>query len=228
VGRRFLKAPQLAAGIFTYLFLASLIAGSFPWYYTPLLPGLAWLISKGVEAFAQPVELLTKGLLRRLKIFHGGIKPILLGSFICLLLGIQLSFWGKDWHDYRGTIADHRYAPFKQVSDWLLRNATKEQTLATAEIGYLGFLTDMRIVDLSGLVTPGIHPWLRAGTDATLERALTMYSPDYVLIRKDAKQKGIISWDSNYVFESGFQDDQYELYRNRWSKAANPTRGQMD
>jgi hypothetical protein len=198
-----------------YLLLASLIAGSFPWYYMPLLPGLAWLISKGAEAFSQPLEILTRGLLRQLKILHGGIKPILLGSFICLLLGIQLSFWGKDWHEYRGTIADPRYAPFKQVSDWLLRNASKEQTLATAEIGYLGFLTDMRIVDLSGLVTSGIHPWLRAGTDAALEHALTIYSPDYVLIRKDAKQKETINRDSNYIIESWFQDDQYELYRNR-------------
>jgi hypothetical protein len=188
-----------------YFVVASLIAGSFPWYYVPLLPALARAMSKGIEEFARFIDLLMKGPVRPVDRLQAGIHQIILGSIICLLLVIQLSFWNKAWRQYRGVIADHRYAPYKRVADWLLRNATKEQTLATAEIGYLGFSTTMRIVDLSGLVTPGIHPWLGAGLDKTLEHALSIYSPDFVLVRKNTEESEIIAKNRNYTTEMAYK-----------------------
>jgi len=41
----------------------------------------------------------------------------------------------------------------------------------------------MRILDLYGLVTPGVHRWLAQGLDFTTARAIEAYSPDYFLVQ---------------------------------------------
>ena len=70
----------------------------------------------------------------------------------------------------------------------------------------------MKIVDLFGLVTPGIFPWVNEGPEATLFHTLRVYTPDYVLIDTNGIQKDLPAGDSCYQFAQEFEQG-YLLYQ---------------
>ena len=187
-----------------YLVVASFFAGSFPWYYVPLVPGFAIIVAFGIRSIAQiPVFQEKKNSTQ-----DGIRSQVILGIIAVSLLCINAFFWISDWKLYQGSTFDHRFAPYKQVSAWLKEHASKEQSLATREIGYLGYFTDMKIVDLFGLVTPGIFPWVNEGPEATLFHTLEMYTPDFVLLDPNVIDGEILASDSCYrmvqVFDEGY------------------------
>ncbi|HET7010666.1 MAG TPA: hypothetical protein VFI11_07825 [Anaerolineales bacterium] len=183
----------------TYFVLASVVAGSFPWYYAPLLPGIAASIAWGVDQVA-----------RRLTIHQDSSSKLPQRVFLVLsgvVVGASLVFWVRDWRDYRGGAFDHRFEAFRQASDWLRQHASAEATLAASEIGYVGYFTDMHIVDLYGLVTPGVHPWLPRGLDFTTSQALEAYAPDYYLVLARAAPPEQQMRDAGYSMAASFSDD---------------------
>ncbi len=191
-----------------YLLAASFFAGSFPWYYVPLLPGFAIIVAYGIRSVAQ------------IPLFQGRHRStqddtrsqIIFLVIASSLLCIQSFFWINDWKIYRGSAFDHRLTPYLQVSDWLNDHAAKEQSLATREIGYLGYFTDMKIIDLFGLVTPGIFPWVNEGPEATLLHTMQIYGPDFVLIDPNVLQKDVLTGDSCYQIAQEFEQG-YLLYQ---------------
>ncbi len=187
-----------------YLLAASFFAGSFPWYYVPLLPGFAIIVAYGIRSIAQIPIFQSRHRSTQVGIRSQVIFWVIAGSLLC----IHSFFWINDWKIYRGSAFDHRLTPYLQVSDWLNNHAMKEQSLATREIGYLGYFTDMKIIDLFGLVTPGIFPWVNEGPEATLFHAMQIYTPDYVLIDPNVIQKDLLAGDSCYQvvqeFEQGY------------------------
>jgi len=191
-----------------YLLVASFFAGSFPWYYVPLIPGFAIIVAYGIRSIDQIPIFLKKDRSTQ----DGNRAQIIIGIITGGLLCIHAFFWINDWKLYRGSTFDHRFVPYQQASDWLSEHATKEQSLATREIGYLGYFTDMKIVDLFGLVTPGIFPWVNEGPEATLFHTLRVYTPDYVLIDTNGIQKDLPAGDSCYQFAQEFEQG-YLLYQ---------------
>ena len=191
-----------------YLLAASFFAGSFPWYYVPLIPGFAIIVAYGIRNIAQ------------IPIFQGEHRSsqddirsrVILGVIAGSLLCIHSFFLINDWKIYRGSAFDHRLAPYQQVSAWLNEHAVKEQSLATREIGYLGYFTDMKIIDLFGLVTPGVFQWVNEGPEATLFHTLEIYTPDYVLIDPSVIQEDILAGDSCYQLVQEFEQG-YRLYQ---------------
>ena len=191
-----------------YLLLASFFAGSFPWYYVPLIPGFAIIVAYGIRNIAL------------IPVFQGRLRPaqdgnrsrIILGVITGSLLCIHSFFWINDWKLYRGSAFDHRFAPYQQVSDWLNEHATNEQSLATREIGYLGYFTEMKIIDQFGLVTPGIFPLVNEGPEATLLYTLHNYNPDFVLIDPSVIQEDILAGNPCYQFVQDFEQG-YWLYQ---------------
>lgn len=191
-----------------YLLLASFFAGSFPWYYVPLIPGFAIIVAYGIRNIALiPVF---QGRLRPAQ--YGNRSRIILGVITGSLLCIHSFFWINDWKLYRGSAFDHRFAPYQQVSDWLNEHATNEQSLATREIGYLGYFTEMKIIDQFGLVTPGIFPLVNEGPEATLLYTLHNYNPDFVLIDPSVIQEDILASNPCYQFVQDFEQG-YWLYQ---------------
>ncbi|MCJ7566642.1 MAG: hypothetical protein MUO58_03785 [Anaerolineales bacterium] len=191
-----------------YLLAASFFAGSFPWYYVPLIPGFAIIVAYGIRSIAQiPIF---QG--RHRSTQDGNRSQVILGVIAGSLLCIHSFFWINDWKIFQGSAFDHRFTPYQQVSDWLNDHAMKEQSLATREIGYLGYFTDMKIIDLFGLVTPGIFPWVNEGPEATLFHTLEIYTPDYVLIDPSVIQEDILAGDSCYQLVQEFEQG-YRLYQ---------------
>lgn len=67
------------------------------------------------------------------------------------------------------------YIPLAQ---WIRNNTTPADTIASMEIGYLGYYTDNRVIDLAGLVTPDAVPHIAQGDYAW---AFWHHKPDYFL-----------------------------------------------
>lgn len=192
-----------------YFVLAGLLAGSFPWYYGPLIPGVAIAIASGTKYVASLPPLLAnpRGSSYRTVILDR--VPFLLLSGAILVA--NLAVWLGDWRSYQGGALDHRFEAFHEVSAWLLDHATKDETLAASEIGYIGYLTDMKIIDLYGLVTPGVQPWLPYGLTYTASRVIAEYSPNYVLIDTSRGPTEAYGLDARYSLAETFPP-RYVLY----------------
>ena len=192
-----------------YLIFSSLLAGSFPWYYVPLVPGGVILVAYGIDFIST-----APGLAQTLDRFSPRFKHIpklLFLSISAFLIACQLVLWAKDFKDYTGYNLDHRYVPYREVANWLNHYAQDGQTLAASEIGYLGYFTNLYIIDLYGLVTPSLNYWLEDGLVETLRQTLRIYGPDYVLIKSDQSQIELMNADSRYKLISTFYDN-YLLY----------------
>ena len=196
-----------------YFTVAAAVAGSFPWYYAPLLPAVAIATTYGAR-YISSVPLSRAS---------GGSPPdgtsagrtalfILIGL---LLLAGNLASWAQNWSDYGGGVRDHRFEAYRDISAWLLDHMHPGDSLAAAEIGYIGYFTDAQILDLYGLVTPGVHAWLPMGLEATTSRAIEAYAPDYVLIDASGAPPEAFGVTSDYTLAATF-DIQYLVYvRNR-------------
>ena len=120
-------------------------------------------------------------------------------TFLVLIVIIQSSYWLHDYTNSQDKTGDLRYNTYKQFSDWINLNTTEEQSIATFEIGYIGYFTDRKIIDLAGLVTPELFPWVDDGAEEALLHSLELLSPDYVLIpNNNVRQKEIMNSDLNY------------------------------
>ena len=71
---------------------------------------------------------------------------------------------------------DPRASGYIALSRWLRENTDASESVAFIEIGYLGYYTDNRIIDLAGLVVPDIVPHVAEGDFAW---GFWQYEPDY-------------------------------------------------
>ena len=77
---------------------------------------------------------------------------------------------------------DDRATTYKAISTWLNQNSCPEQSVAYIEIGYLGYFTDNRIIDLAGLIDPTTTQHLV--TDG-FEWGFWHYQPDYYIYAEE-------------------------------------------
>lgn len=73
------------------------------------------------------------------------------------------------------------------VGNWLERATPRDSVIATMDIGAIGFYSDRRIIDLVGLVTPEVIPYIkRKGMTRRRSEALLQYlekaGPDYLAV----------------------------------------------
>jgi len=196
-----------------YFVAAALTAGTFTWYYGPLIPGLAILLAWGIEQLARFLgKLLGKvRVVNRQQILQAGALAVITLGIVLL----QLTSWSQGWHLYRDQVVDRRYVSYRQVADWLNQHIDGETSLAANEVGVLGYYTDdVTIINLYGLVTPGLIPWLTFGRAEVLDRAVNMYTPDYVLINgQDLFQ--VLQSHPEYEPVERFGEGTYVLYVKR-------------
>ncbi len=166
-----------------YGLVASLYAGSFPWYYGPLIPGLSILIAWGLEFLVHFFSVV----LRHLPTGEMARRHLTLGVFalgIAGLMALHVFLWTQGWVNHNGQVMDTRSVVYHEVAIWLNQHAQAGDSLAASEIGVVGYYTDLKIIDLHGLVTPGLTPWLAKDLVEILHPAIDLYAPDYVLVLK--------------------------------------------
>jgi hypothetical protein len=138
------------------------------WYYAPLTPGLILLAALGVGAFADSISHITHYALR--------FTPVVIVAAIGALLLIpeyrastQLIAQGPDW----------KALAYPVVGRWIRDNTAPTISLATIDIGHLGYYSQRRIVDMAGLVQPDVAGHIAQGD---FNYAVRAYNPDVVLI----------------------------------------------
>jgi hypothetical protein len=157
---------------------------SFTWYFVPPVTVLVMITAVGLGSLLgddkwrlpqsrfsllqNPVWL--KG--------TGVILALLLISYQTLALWQQ-----KDWGS-----RNHRY---HAIGQWFAENTLPDASVATIEIGMIGYHSQRPIVDTMGLVSPGMTDH-QSGWGETLVYALNTYQPDYALALPDTAWDGII------------------------------------
>lgn len=117
------------------------------WYQFPIIFVL--------QLFAALGLVLTIDLAFRAPRARGLVRSLAIGLVVSVLIIQGTTTWRNvtlgpgDWSRGRALVA---------VSDWLNEHTTPADSVAYIEVGYLGYHTPNRIVDLMGLVTPEITP----------------------------------------------------------------------
>ena len=105
--------------------------------------------------------------------------PILLtGLLLVLIIYGQTS--SAIW-SHQGQMLEPRVRLYQTASDWFLANSDEDASIAALEIGALGYYSRRRMIDLYGLVTPELVPYLSHGVEYTIEEALQRYEPDFIV-----------------------------------------------
>jgi arabinofuranosyltransferase len=85
------------------------------------------------------------------------------------------------------TTANHSYwngarnTTYRQIADWVTRNLPKGDTIAISEVGTFAYYTEMKVIDVSGIITRGYHPDERMNHAAFLLR----FTPRYAILYGD-------------------------------------------
>lgn len=110
----------------------------YPWYYVP-----------GNFALSLAIILLSASVVKTL--------PRHFVALCLPTLPVIAAIWV--WHimpdEYR--VSDE----YRTVGQWLHEHGTPNDTFAAAEIGYLGWYSGLRVLDIHGLLHPRALPWLR-------------------------------------------------------------------
>jgi len=143
---------------------------AYGWYQLPVLFVLNLFFGLGIVKI---VEILTR---------H--IKPHNLSLGISVLFTIVLVFMlAKPTFNamlaYQGDARGESYAA---LSRWFREHTNSSESIAFIEIGYLGYYTDNRIIDLAGLVLPDVVPHIAEGDFAW---SFWQYKPDYYVYLSD-------------------------------------------
>ncbi|KPK12899.1 MAG: hypothetical protein AMJ56_04365 [Anaerolineae bacterium SG8_19] len=140
------------------------------WYQLPILFVLNLFFALGIITI---VEILTR------KLKHRNLA-LGISFLITILLIFLLSLpTFNTILDYQG---DSRGQSYAALSQWFRKNTKPSESLAFIEIGYLGYYTDNRIIDLAGLVLPDIVPHIAEGD---FEWGFWSYQPDYYVYLPD-------------------------------------------
>lgn len=159
----------------------------FPWYALSLILILILLVVLGgtrlvISMFAAKPETLT----------------------IILISVIVVSFFGAEIYrvaeQSRRHWTDRRAPTYLKVASWLRNNTEPGSSISFGEIGYIGYFTDNKIIDLAGLATPEVIPFLANGDAMS---GFLIHKPDYhIWIEKDKYWESIIRhpfFMENYV-----------------------------
>jgi len=168
VTRRRELAP-LAWWTLLYL-VAFLRAPNFPWYYVPAIPGLIALTLAGLEV---PMARLARA--------AGGPRAAA-GAGVLLAFAVA---WGTaaEARDYRERM-DRIYGPgvtaaYRDLAFWLRDETPPDAVVGVPEVGYVGFYSERRVLDLAGLCSPLVIPYLSGRHYVEIVRD---FRPDYVAL----------------------------------------------
>ncbi|MDZ4858836.1 MAG: hypothetical protein SGI88_07610 [Candidatus Hydrogenedentes bacterium] len=98
-------------------------------------------------------------------------------------------------------------SPHMQAATWLRENTDRDDTILAFEIGKVGYFAERRIVDMFGLVSPEVVPYLREGGFTDVVRNTQF---DYVFIlRADVS----LPEERNFDVVWEHEDKGYAIYR---------------
>ncbi|MGV3723837.1 MAG: hypothetical protein ACO1SX_23315 [Actinomycetota bacterium] len=171
-----LKARPLSPFVaWTALYLLAFTrAPNFLWYYAPAMPGLILLGVAGLTRVARGIPPPTW---RPAWVANTRRLAAVLACTALLLLA------SADLSEHRDFVA-RTHGPdvtgaYRSMGVWLQRNTPAEAVVATPEVGYIGYFSRRRILDLAGLCSPEVIPYLKRRAYADVVHD---FQPDFVAL----------------------------------------------
>jgi hypothetical protein len=161
-----------------------------PWYLVPPLWCISVLVAIGVAELPR--------LLRFPPLRPGGWGMAPYAVAVVGLLAVHLAQADRRELAYRRWEQTYEDGLRRRVGEWLRANTPADATVATEAIGYQGYHSKRRIVDLGGLVSPEVVSIARKGkgSAATFHAVLRQMRPDFLVLRS-------IEVDRNQSFHGG-------------------------
>jgi hypothetical protein len=163
------QRPWQAIGLWITLYVVGyslLGVAAYPWYQLPILFVLHLFLALGVIRCICFLQ-------RRIR-----FAPIMFVLSLAVVWFFAYALASPTLYMAKMYKGDPRAESYMAVSQWLREHTTGDQSVASIEVGYLGYYTDNRIIDLAGLVLPDIVPHI-AKKDFTW--GFWHYMPDYYL-----------------------------------------------
>lgn len=188
------RSPLLGLVAWTVLYAAAYAAlrvADFFWYETPVY--WTWLVclAAGMTAAIRWAS----GLRRRApRLLATGYLALIVVVIVGVRAGFALATAGE-----RPDMHAEIYLP---AATWLREHAAPGERVALAEVGYLGFYTELPIIDQFGLVTPAAQRFLGG---ENLRAFLQAFQPNYYLAAQ-ASGGGPDTGASAVFAELGFRE----------------------
>ncbi len=152
------------------------------WYYAPLMPGVALLTARGVQAAAEGVGWVirqanpqggdnNKLLTNLAQLIAAGLAGIVLAMLLTTLYTVSTLIVARN--------PNWKALVYPDTGRWIAQNTSPSASLATIDIGHLGYWSGHRIIDIVGLAQPDVAPHIAKGD---FGYAIQHYQPDLILI----------------------------------------------
>jgi hypothetical protein len=146
------------------------------WYQIPILfmaqVFLALGILEGISTITRAVSTVS---FRKAPLVAAGLS-------ITLVIWVVFALGKQSLNGIATYTGDIRGESYTRLGQWFRENTRPTDSLAFVEIGYLGYYTDNRIIDLEGLILPDILPHI---VQKDLAWGFWHYQPDYFVYLPD-------------------------------------------
>ncbi len=142
-----------------------------PWYAVDLVLALAALAAVGVAWLAHVIA----GLLSPRSTFRRRAATVIVAVLVLSPLLFSNTRWiGRTWRHP----PDPRWEIYHRVGVWLRAHSRADDAVASIEVGFLGYSSRRPVLDLLGLVSPGVLASRRQGT---LGKLVARRAPRFIL-----------------------------------------------
>jgi hypothetical protein len=153
--------PALAWLVADFLLYTILFTRANRHYFVPMLPSIALLCGGGMAA-------LVEGLQRTRS------QVLVVVGMLCFFL-IGTVSWADEYAWNVKNINDQQVA----IGRWVDQNVPANAVLAINDVGAIKYFSQRKIVDVTGLLTPTLIPYARAGRKMDF---LKSAAPDYLIV----------------------------------------------
>jgi glyoxylase-like metal-dependent hydrolase (beta-lactamase superfamily II) len=200
-GRGFWWLPAWIACYTIFYTLTGVV--TFPWYFTPALTGVFLFAALGIGALLGDEGLPF--------VQRGNRGRVAAAASVALFAVLAL---GMGRVTYQASRLMEGYQPaYVPAARWLAENSPAGSTVATIEIGKIGYESGRHTVDTMGLVSPGMTSH-QLGWQETLVYALNSRRPDYVVTLPNTAWDAVVpEWWFQREYEPVATFDNVTLYQ---------------
>lgn len=141
-------------------------------------------------------------------------RRILGRSWVAALMLVWLAFWGIGARAYAQSVAIIE-SEMVDSARWIAQNTPPEALIAAHDIGALGYFGQRRLLDLAGLVSPEVIPFIR--DEARLAEFMDEKGADFLMTFPDwypeLVKRGVVVYTSQGIFSPAQGGENMHIYR---------------